>query len=478
MEVLNKAVASQLPVKVHSSGSVSVVSLTPVRRSQSSYAFGLKDGRYVRISMAGVADLNGARNGVLTEFAPVAGEDGKLSLRGVRSGLWLTVEEGAFTSAARPDPLVLELDAGAGPGDGEEAVALPFSVAVVENPRKRSHVWLVTESGNLACGPSGKCHKRGKTGVWAQWEMARASQGASFKNAGHGRYLAVNSDGGCELADDPAYFATGGAPAVTVAGPVQMPPVDAGVLSEADKAQFREKGYVVLRGGVPPELVRDALRDVNHQLGSPGCWEADDNPLNATQLKLKGLSPEIGRAVFNRSPKFWSAVNVLLGAGNVVPWQQSQQIALRFPQPPSAGHDVPDVKPNTRYHVDGFGTNRLCPFSLLCGVALSDQTGGNQGNLHVFPGSHLDKRLHRYYRDLIGEEGQGEADTSKPDLGGSVQVLLQPGDVVLAHQLLAHRVGVNTTEHIRYQLYYRVQHKDHEALKARIIDDPWVEFAI
>jgi ectoine hydroxylase-related dioxygenase (phytanoyl-CoA dioxygenase family) len=100
------------------------------------------------------------------------------------------------------------------------------------------------------------------------------------------------------------------------------------------------------------------------------------------------------------------------------------------------------------------------------------------GNLHVFPKSHLHEGLRKYYKDKINDDDQDEDDDGKPDLGESVQVLLEPGDVVIAHQLLGHRVGVNTSENIRYQLYYRVQHNRHEAFKEQIIDDPWVEFAV
>merc|ERR1712151_965134 len=124
------------------------------------------------------------------------------------------------------------------------------------------------------------------------------------------------------------------------------------------------------------------------------------------------------------------------------------------------------------------GQNKLHPFTLLCGVALSDQQHPNMGNLHVFPSSHLYEPLQKYYQDLINDDNQNEGDNRKPNLGDSVQVLLSPGDVVIAHQLLAHRVGVNTSEHIRYQLYYRITHKDHAALKPYIIQNPWAEFAI
>ena len=119
----------------------------------------------------------------------------------------------------------------------------------------------------------------------------------------------------------------------------------------------------------------------------------------------------------------------------------------------------------------------LCPFSLLCGVALSDQSSPNVGNLHVYPGSHLDPTLHQWYSACI-QQAEGDEAPGKPDLGESTQVLLNKGDVVIAHVLLAHRVGINFSENIRYQLYYRVAHSQHAALKERILDDPWVEFAV
>lgn len=305
--------------------------------------------------------------------------------------------------------------------------------------------------------------------------MEQTAAGASFQNVGHGKYLDLSAKGTPTLADVPAFFAMDEALAEVEE---VMPPVNPGALSLEDVVHFKEQGYVIVRSAVPPQLVRDALRSINHQLGKPGCWEVDSNPLNASQLNLKLPREGIGRDIVNKSTLLWSSLNILLGAGNVAPWRQGQQVALRFPQPPERGHDVPDIKPGTQYHIDGMGQNKLCPFSLLCGVALSDQTLPNRGNLHVFPGSHLHEPLHRYYLEKIDDDSQGEADTSKPDLGESVQVLLRPGDVVIAHQLLAHRVGVNTSEHIRYQLYYRVCHKDHGAFRTRIVHEPWCEFAI
>jgi len=499
MEALGEAIASKRPIKLHSNEAMSVAALVPVKRSHDSVALGLDDKRYLRIVKTGKTDLNGGRGGPWTEFNVTAHSNGALFFHGVKSGRWLTVTNGAFVSSEQPEPLLLEFgmpmgepasthedeDSGMWLHLADGSAALPWPVQLSQ---KGSHVLLVTDAGNVACGPEGKFHKRGQGGKWAQWAMEEAVGGVCFKNIGHGRYLSLGAQGSPELADAPALFSVtasmvGGKSSADL-GP-EMPPVDASVLSASDIAHFKDLGYVIVRNAVPPELIRDALRSINHQLGRPDCWEADKDPLNnnAAQLTLK-LNTGVGQDIFKKSPVLWSAINILLGAGNVAPPPRArgtfhgQQVALRFPQPPEVGHDVPDVKAGTRYHIDGMGQNKLCPFTLLCGVALSEQTRANMGNLHVFPGSHLNEDVHKYYLEKIDDDNQNEADEHKPNLGESVQVLLRPGDVVLAHQLLAHRVGVNTSEHIRYQLYYRVPHKDHAQLKDRVVFDPWVEFAV
>ena len=46
----------------------------------------------------------------------------------------------------------------------------------------------------------------------------------------------------------------------------------------------------------------------------------------------------------------------------------------------------------------------------------------------------------------------------KPEEVDPMSVLLKKGDAVLAHQLLPHRIGLNYSPNIRYQVYYRVKH--------------------
>jgi len=323
--------------------------------------------------------------------------------------------------------------------------------------------------GNFACSAEGKFHRKGGDGQWAQWEVtATAEGGATLKNVGHQAFLALDAaPGDARLASEPTAF------------PVWLgasaPTVDPSVLSAQDVAHFKEKGYIVIRDAVCPELVQEELRLINYQLGKPDCWGPNHNPLIAAQLRLK-LGGD-GHDIPVKSPRMWSALNVLLGPGNIR-FPERYQVALRFPQPLQKGHLAPDKKPGYVYHIDGMGLKNVFPFTMLCGVALSDQSKPNCGNLHVFPGSHLNGKLRKYYAESVDDHSRNESDSSKPNFGESVQVLLRPGDVILAHHLLAHRVGMNTSEHIRYQLYYRLHHKDHEKLKDQILGNPWVEYAI
>merc|ERR1712039_753955 len=89
------------------------------------------------------------------------------------------------------------------------------------------------------------------------------------------------------------------------------------------------------------------------------------------------------------------------------------------------------------------------PFSLLVGFTLSDATTPNRGNFCVWPGSHrsLMRPIKKYAKKCaplqVGEEAAEWAVEDMPDLGDGLQVLSKPGDVVFAHQKLAHRGGPN-----------------------------------
>jgi ectoine hydroxylase-related dioxygenase (phytanoyl-CoA dioxygenase family) len=66
----------------------------------------------------------------------------------------------------------------------------------------------------------------------------------------------------------------------------------------------------------------------------------------------------------------------------------------------------------------------------------------------------------------------------KPDIGLGHQLIARAGDVVLCHQKLAHHGGVNGSDKIRYQVYFRVHHVDHQKYveSGAVLDNLWLEF--
>jgi ectoine hydroxylase-related dioxygenase (phytanoyl-CoA dioxygenase family) len=145
------------------------------------------------------------------------------------------------------------------------------------------------------------------------------------------------------------------------------------------------------------------------------------------------------------------------------------QVALTFPpypHRPGAGHidgisgREPDGRPGT--------------FTMLAGVALSDQTSDDMGNLFVWPGSH------RVLAHHLGQHGPEalltEDGLPRLDFGEPVQVHAAPGDLLLSHYLLSHNIGGNTSSIIRRTLYFRLKVSGHNERWREVVTDPLLEF--
>jgi ectoine hydroxylase-related dioxygenase (phytanoyl-CoA dioxygenase family) len=145
-----------------------------------------------------------------------------------------------------------------------------------------------------------------------------------------------------------------------------------------------------------------------------------------------------------------------------------------------------------QWHLDGMDKGLYGPFSLLIGIALSDQTVDNCGNLGVHPGSH--HTLAPFLKEYAAVCDHRGLDTSveevvqarrmqavellqrKPVLGEPVQVHLSKGDVVIALHKLAHLGTPNYSEHVRKMVYFRVSHRHLDKLRWESLDNMWVEY--
>ena len=95
----------------------------------------------------------------------------------------------------------------------------------------------------------------------------------------------------------------------------------------------------------------------------------------------------------------------------------------------------------------------------------------------MFPGSHLTLR-EEVLKFSRGEDSTvvGDEDGVKTPLPGARQVVARKGDIILAHQKLAHTGGPNGSDRIRYCVYFRVSHVRHDELKEAALEDLWLEF--
>ena len=219
----------------------------------------------------------------------------------------------------------------------------------------------------------------------------------------------------------------------------------------------------------------------DNRQGAQACAHLADDPV------LIGL--------LMNSPRLLTAIQSLIGRGNLEPPQRCQvaiQAPMRDPpwrteeleESPPSQRAIASILPRSQWHIDGMGrkgetANHLfSPFTLLVGVALSDQLVPFCGNLVVFPNSHV--VIHEIVRNRVraelekntrlapgkvnagGEDRGLNSDSSgifsgpfaqeKPVLAEPHHVLLRAGDAVLCHQRLAHRAGPNFSDSLRYQV--------------------------
>ena len=276
-------------------------------------------------------------------------------------------------------------------------------------------------------------------------------------------------------------------------------------LSIDQRCHFQHDGFLHVPGVVSLELVAAALRDINTALfnaaqagvdlistsgatTAPGMRAFNDG--TAGPVVQFTTTPAVMDLLFCSGA--WTIAQNLLGRGQI---QRpiDAQVAVRPPEPALLlGESRAELRNGVtddgkRWHLDGMTQpGQHSPFSLLLGVALSDQPAGVLGgNLIVFPGSH------RALQPLVAQSmrsgacasqglfpmGEGPWKT-KPDLGPGYPLEVAAGDVVLCHQKLAHRGGANGSAHLRYMVYFRLSHVRHDALASTgaTVDDLWCEF--
>jgi hypothetical protein len=225
---------------------------------------------------------------------------------------------------------------------------------------------------------------------------------------------------------------------------------------------FAERGYVVVPRVASPDLVRRANSAVDELLAA----ESAGSPESGRLFLFPSFAdvPVLGELLFGTGG--FERAEELTGPGTL---DRPGGVQVAVTRPPH------DVLPGP--HIDGIvveADGRPGTFTMLAGIALSDQTRPAMGNLVVWPGSHLT------YQDYFRRHGpdaflatQGEPSVPLPV---PEPVLAAPGDLVLVHHLLGHTVGPNTSNVVRRTAYFRLQRRGHRERWRAALQDAWLEY--
>jgi hypothetical protein len=241
-------------------------------------------------------------------------------------------------------------------------------------------------------------------------------------------------------------------------------------LTHEQKQALYDQGFVKLPGIVPEELVHDALRAINASLGSEGI-----DPARLPTFRSQSYCPEVTTTpaivrLLSASP-LWSVAESVLGSEAIQPVQNGQ-IALRFPTLGEAANPVPHLD-GMYFPNNGVPEGTIKNFTALIGVFLSDIPHDFMGNLTVWP------RTHRLYEHYFRKHGPQSLLNGLPpvEIPQPQQITAQAGDAVLCHYQLAHGITGNSSPFIRYGIFFRLIHKNHDAWQWECMTDIWREWA-
>jgi len=233
-------------------------------------------------------------------------------------------------------------------------------------------------------------------------------------------------------------------------------------IDDAKLCEFAERGYLVLRGVIPRNLIDDASRSIDDLLAQ------QPPPIGTTGHYFPPV-PDVKTflPLLLRSSAF-ALAELLVGSGRLSIPEQAQ-VALNIPPYPHrpGGH-----------HLDGVSVTepdgRPGTFTMLAGILITDQPNPDMGNLWVWPGTHLTHAA--LFREKGPDHLMASGGYPAIELPEPVQIVGDAGDLLLAHYLLAHNIGGNISSVTRRAVYFRMKRDDHVAHWRTSLQDPWRDY--
>jgi ectoine hydroxylase-related dioxygenase (phytanoyl-CoA dioxygenase family) len=235
-------------------------------------------------------------------------------------------------------------------------------------------------------------------------------------------------------------------------------------LGRQQMQMFADNGYVVVPQVVPHELVTAAREEIHARIAREPPGTEHRGPYH---YFLTDALPQPLIALLFASSAITAAQSLVAPGTFEAP--DHVQIALNIP-PWNHRPGGPHIDGLTPPEPDG----RPATFTLLAGIFLTDQTKEGSGNLWVWPGSH---RLAAAYFSQYGPDKLRSSAPYPPvELPIPQQVLGRAGDVLLAHYLLGHNMGGNTSATVREVVYFRLRREGHRGRWRDFVQDELTEF--
>ncbi len=233
-------------------------------------------------------------------------------------------------------------------------------------------------------------------------------------------------------------------------------------MTQAQKRQFYEDGYVFVRGAVPKLMADQARWAINRHMGFrtlvPGR-----NPGLSDQPVITNL--------FNKSP-LWGLCESVVGEGKLFA-PRAGNVKLNFPDE--------EERPLVRGHLDLGGKLKDGLLSrnmtLLVVILVHDVPRPFMGNFCFWPGSH------RVFEAAF-QKDPNYVETAKakrriPDVDlprDPIQFMGEAGDAVICHHQMYHNAGPNHSPDIRYAVIFRPRHINASENSTDSMVDIWREF--
>jgi hypothetical protein len=232
------------------------------------------------------------------------------------------------------------------------------------------------------------------------------------------------------------------------------------------RIRLRRDGYVHFRSLCPETVVSAARLAIDHDLSM------NYDPSRQVEYDHRSYCPELRGTPALMALLLDSGITAKLD--EVIGFKKLRydggQIALR-----KAGNASEPYPPEP--HIDGLptpfngvpATVLFSNFTALVGIYLSPVRTEFSGNFTVWPGSH--HILEAHFREH-GPEALRNGMPCVP-LGRPVQLMTEPGDVVLCHYGLAHTAAVNLSAADRYAVYFRLWLKHMRHRRWRLMTHIW-----